>query len=96
MLSSSVAPTASDRIHTLVDADLRALITEAYEEGARRTLERLGLHDDDAPADIRSLRDLLDSWRQIKRGAFQQLGKWLMIVLLGALVLMVGHRSWLQ
>ena len=95
-MSDLVAPRFADHAHTLADSDLRALITEAYEEGARRTLERLGLHDDDAPDDIRSLRDLLDSWRQIKRGAFQQLGKWLMIVLLGALVLMVGHRSWLQ
>jgi hypothetical protein len=84
------------RRNTLSDTELRALITEAYVEGARRTLERLGLHDDDAPADIRSLRDLLDAWRQIKRGAFQQLGKWLMIVVLGALVLLAGHRGWLS
>lgn len=68
-----------------MDADTRKLIEEAAEEGAKRALERLGLHDDDAPRDVLELRSLLDSYRAVKRGVMQTIGKAIAITVLLAL-----------
>lgn len=46
---------------------IRALIEEASDIGAARALERLGLHDHAAEADMAELRQLLRAWRDAKR-----------------------------
>jgi len=60
---------------TLTDAQLRKMLAEAAEEGARAALRKVGLHDDDAAADVRELRSLLDAWREAKRTAWQSVIK---------------------
>ena len=51
------------------DAQLRALIEEASELGARRALARLGLADEAARDDMGELRQLLGAWRDAKKSA---------------------------
>lgn len=60
---------------TLTDAQLRQMLAEAAEDGARRALREVGLADDDAAADVRELRSLLDAWRDAKRTAWQSVVK---------------------
>lgn len=60
----------------LTSSELQTLLSEAAERGAKRALERVGLHDDDAGNDIRDLRTLIDSWRSAKRAAISELIKW--------------------
>ena len=48
---------------------IRALVEEASEAGAARALERLGLADHGAEADMAELRELLKAWRDAKKTA---------------------------
>jgi hypothetical protein len=71
-------------------AELRALLTDAAEEGARKALARVGLHDPDALKDVVELRTLLDSWRALRHGALVAVGKIVTVALLLALSWAVG------
>ena len=51
------------------DLELEAIIQRAAEAGAKKALRDVGLQDDDAVHDVREVRDLLDSWRSVKRTA---------------------------
>ena len=46
---------------------LRSLLEDAGEQGARRTLARLGLEDEKAVQDLREVRDILSAWRSARR-----------------------------
>jgi len=50
--------------------DVDALIEHAARRGARNALAELGLNDTTAPQDIRDLRNLLVSWRRIRKEAY--------------------------
>jgi hypothetical protein len=50
---------------------LRALLEDAGEQGAKRTLARLGLEDEKAVQDLREVRDLLSAWRSARRVAWE-------------------------
>jgi len=67
--------------------ELQRLLTDAAEAGAVAALHRLGLHDEDAPDDVRDLRMLLDSWRQMKSAALKTFAALLVKGLLLALIL---------
>lgn len=69
------------------EARLRLLIEEAAEAGARRALESVGLHDEDAGKDVRDLRTLIDGWRTVKRATVETVTKWMTLGLLGMLAL---------
>ncbi|HWW65328.1 MAG TPA: DUF6127 family protein [Sphingomonadaceae bacterium] len=73
MLASLIAQ-AEEQGASLVT--LRALAEEASERGAERVLERLGLTDRDARADLDELRGLLGAWRDAKRTARNELIGW--------------------
>ena len=51
------------------DINLDKLIEQAAKSGARKALAELGLDDNTASKDLRDLRDLLVSWRRIRREA---------------------------
>ncbi len=73
------------------DAQLRALIEEASELGARRALARLGLADEAARDDMGELRELLGAWRDAKKSARNAVIGWavrgiLALVLLGVAI----------
>lgn len=66
---------------------VRALVEEASEAGAARALGRLGLEDNKARRDMDELRELLQAWRDAKKGAVSEVGKWIVRVVLALLVL---------
>lgn len=58
----------------------------AAEIGARRALERIGLHDENAMADIRDLRSLLEGYRALRRGALQGVARAIAVAVAGAII----------
>ena len=65
---------------------LRAIIEEASELGAERVLQRMGLDDPAALADLSELRQLLQAWRDAKASAWKAVVAW---VVRGALALLL-------
>ena len=70
----------------LSDAEIRVLVQEAAERGAKKALHDIGLHDDTAMADVAELRSLLDSWRSAKRTVGRTIIQTLTYLFLGALL----------
>ena len=56
-------------IHT--PEDLNALIEQSAKRGARLALAEIGLGDDNAPRDLKDLRNLLIAWRKIRAQTFE-------------------------
>ena len=71
----------------LSEAQLEVLLERAAKRGAQEALAQAGLHDDDAGHDIRDLRQLLDSWRDLKGTATRTVLKWFIMMILGLLTL---------
>jgi hypothetical protein len=71
---------------------LRAVAEEASELGAARALERLGLADARARADLDELRELLSAWRDAKRTARATVVGWATRVVLALLLLGLAAR----
>lgn len=65
---------------------LRAIVEDASELGAQRTLELVGLDDLNAHDDLFELRELLKAWRAAKRSAQRAVLDW---ILRGALALLL-------
>ncbi|MBH9537007.1 DUF6127 family protein [Novosphingopyxis sp. YJ-S2-01] len=71
---------------------LRAIVEEASDAGAARALERLGLADPQAHGDVRELRQLLDAWREAKRGALKAGLDWLVKALIALMLIGIAVR----
>jgi len=65
--------------------EIAALLDEAAERGARRALERVGLHDEHAGRDVQDLRDLIEGWRSAKAAVVSTIAKYITVGLLGAM-----------
>lgn len=65
--------------------ELQQMLNEAAELGAKRALEKVGLHDDSAGDDVRELRSLLDGWRETKRTVGNTIAKAITTAILTAL-----------
>jgi len=72
---------------------VRALVEEASEAGAARALGRLGLDDAKARRDMDELRELLQAWRDAKKGAAVQVASWLLRLVLALLVLAMAVKT---
>ena len=59
--------------------ELEHLLEQASRQGAKMALHELGLHDDNAPTDIRDLRELLKAFRIAKKDSFRILIKCIVI-----------------
>ena len=83
-------------MHQLSDEQLEAMLERASEKGARKALAKVGLHDDDAPNDIRDLRDLLRAWNATRNTVWQTIVKWFTMLFLTALAagVMLKIGSW--
>lgn len=79
-------------LRSLDPNDLENMLERAAEQGARRALESIGLHDEDAGRDVREIRGLLDSWRVVRRSMLDQLGKLIMLSILGGLALLMWNK----
>lgn len=71
---------------------MRAVAEEASEAGAARALERLGLADARARADLDELRELLSAWRDAKRAARDTVVRWAVRIVLALLLLGLAAR----
>ena len=71
---------------------LRAVVEEASELGAARTLERIGLDDETAHEDLCELRELLQAWRDAKASAQAAAIGWIVRGLLALLLLGIAVR----
>lgn len=69
------------------EQQLNLLIEKAAERGARRALESVGLHDENAGKDIHDLRSLIDGWRQTRSTVTKTITQWITVGILGALAL---------
>jgi Family of unknown function (DUF6127) len=61
----------------MVEENLKGLLEQASESGARRALALLGLDDSHAAKDMGELRELLSAWRDAKRSARKAAIGWL-------------------
>lgn len=76
-----------DHKRLIVEAgELRAMLEKAAEDGAKKALAAVGLHDEDAADDVRDLRNLMADFRTVKRGVFTSLANTLVLGLLAAVV----------
>ena len=74
-------------VRNISDQELKEMLREAAEWGAKRALADIGLHDDEAGDDVKELRGLLETWRDAKRTAFKTTVSWLTK---GFLILIIG------
>jgi hypothetical protein len=70
----------------MTELELEAMIQRAAEAGAKKALHDVGLSDDDAVHDLREVRDLLDSWRSVKRTAGKTITQIITTLILGAIL----------
>lgn len=61
--------TMNNTVNNAEGMDLDELIERSARRGARHALAELGLDDVRAPNDVRDLRNLLVSWRKIRKEA---------------------------
>lgn len=72
---------------------LQAVVEEASNAGARRALALLGLEDKTARRDMDELRELLGTWRDVKKSAWQAVARWIVRILLAALMVSIAYQS---
>lgn len=72
----------------MTEDNLRGLLEQASESGARRALARLGLDDSHAAKDMGELRELLSAWRDAKRSAGRAAIGW--VVRMALALLLIG------
>lgn len=89
MLAGLVAQAASDGGDLVT---LRAIVEEASQLGAERTLAHVGLDDDSATEDLNELRELLQAWRDAKASAQRAVIQWVLRGLLALLLLGLAVR----
>lgn len=65
--------------------ELKNMMEQAAELGAKKALRSVGLHDEDAGSDVRELRGLLESWRSAKQTVIMTFVKVITTALLGAM-----------
>ena len=71
---------------------LRAIVEEASELGASRTLDRIGLADTGAAGDMDELRELLSAWRDAKASAWKAVIEWTVRGLMALLLIGIAVR----
>lgn len=76
----------------LTRAELDALVERAAEEGSKKALHAIGLHDEEAAADVRDLRGLLDAWREAKKTAMRTAVSFMIKAALVAMLAGVGFK----
>jgi hypothetical protein len=75
------------QVRNISDQELKEMLREAAEWGAKRALADIGLHDDQAGEDVKELRGLLETWRDAKQTAFKTAVSW---ITKGFLILIIG------
>lgn len=89
MLAQLVAQAAGEGAELVT---MRAVVEEASDLGARRTLARLGLDDATALGDLSELRQLLRAWRDAKASAWRAAVEWIVRGVLALLLVGIAYR----
>lgn len=76
--------------------ELESMLDRAAKRGAKQALTSIGLHDKSAAKDINEMRDLLDVWRDTRRGIWSTVVKVTTIAILtfiaGAVWMQLGNK----
>lgn len=75
-------------------AELRALLAQAAEQGARQALRSVGLHDARAGDDIRDLRALLTDWRSVRQTVLTTTTRIVTAAILGMIAGAAALTAW--
>jgi len=80
----------------LTPDELESMLDRAAKRGAKQALTSIGLHDKSAAKDINDMRDLLDVWRDTRRGIWSTFVKVTTIAILtfiaGAVWMQLGNK----
>ena len=76
--------------------EIEMIIQRAAKAAAAEALRDVGLQDDDAIHDLKELRDLLDSWREVRKSVVHTAVKIITVAVLGALMAGVWVKNWSQ
>jgi len=87
---------SSNRPERRSGQDIEAIIQRAAKAAAKEALRDVGLQDDNAIHDVKELRDLLDSWREIRKSVAHTVIKIITMAVLSALVAGVWFKNWSQ
>jgi hypothetical protein len=72
---------------------LQAVVEEASKAGACRALASLGMEDKTARRDMDELRELLGTWRDVKKSAWQAVARWVVRIFLAGLMVMMAYQA---
>ena len=76
--------------------ELESMLDRAAKRGAKQALSSIGLHDATAAKDINEMRNLLDVWRDTRRGIWSTVVKVTTIAILtfiaGAVWMQLGNK----
>lgn len=68
--------------NNLTPEELESILDRAAKRGAKEALRSVGLNDEDASGDIRELRNLLDTYRETRKGVWSTIVKFLTVAVL--------------
>lgn len=85
-------PQRTEKGITFTHGELEAVLEKAAQEGARRALYAVGLHDENAGADIQDLRALIRSYRAVKSTVWKKLIDRLITLIIGALLMWIAAK----
>ena len=72
--------------------ELEAMLDRAAIRGATAALREVGLHDDDARKDISEMRNLLEAWRDTRKGVWSTVVKMSTV----AIITFIAASLWMQ
>ncbi len=91
-MSAAKPPQREDMI-VIPRSEFETLLEQAACRGARKALIEVGLADEDAANDIRTLRDLAGSIKIMQRTFLQTLVRWVTVGLLALLVAGIAAKG---
>ena len=86
----------NNRLERRSEDQIEAIIHRAAKAAAKEALRDIGLQDDNAIHDVKELRDLLDSWREIRKSVAHTAIKIITMAVLSALLAGVYFKNWDQ
>ena len=76
----------------ITEEKLEDMLDRAAKRGATAALREVGLHDDDARKDITEMRNLLEAWRDTRKGVWSTMVKMSTI----AVITFIAVSLWMQ
>ena len=86
-------PHLMDGMVVMPHDEFETLLEQAACRGARKALKEVGLADEDAANDIRTLRDLAGSIKVMQRTFLQTLVRWVTVGILALLVAGIAAKG---